>query len=854
VESLRQTAKRGTQQTVDTPTQAYWSIADDQLLTELQATRQGLTTAEARARAARQGPSLKTHAKPHTFALFLGQFKSPIIIILLIAAVLSFFLGDATDGAIILIIVVGSGLLGFFQEHSAANAVERLLTLVQVDSLVLRDGAEVRVPVGAVLPGDIVKLSAGSAIPADCRVLEAKDLHVDEATLTGETFPVAKAPAVLAADTPLAQRSAVLYMGTHVVSGSALAVAVRTGQATEFGQISERLRLRADETEFERGVRRFGYLLSQVTLVMVLIIFGVNVFLHRPALDSFLFALALAVGLTPSLLPAIISVNLAHGARKMAEHDVIVKRLAAIENFGSMNVLCSDKTGTLTEGVVRIHGALNTDGVESERALLHAFINAKFETGFTNPIDQAIISHRTFDLTGTRKLDEVPYDFLRKRLSVLVEKDGRRLMVTKGALHNILEVCTTAESGSGAVVALSELQEAIQQRFTDLSAQGMRVLGLAIRELGDAATITAASETAMTFLGFLAFMDPPKAGIVDTIKELAGLGISLKMITGDNALVAANIGKQVGLAKDRVLTGREMAQMSDEALMQTLGQVDICAEIEPNQKERIILALRKAGNVVGYMGDGINDASALHAADVSISVANAADVAKDAADIVLLKQDLRVLVQGVREGRVTFANTLKYVFAATSANFGNMFSMAGASLFLPFLPLLPKQILLTNLLTDFPQMAIASDGVDAEMVSRPRRWDVRTIRNFMLVFGPISSFFDFLTFGVLLLVLHASPTEFRAGWFVESVISAALVVLVIRTRKPFFRSKPGVALRWATVMVVGLTLLLPYTPVASVLGFAPLPLPFLLLMVLNVALYIGSVEVAKQIFYRGSDR
>jgi Mg2+-importing ATPase len=834
---------------MDKPTQAYWSISGAQVLTELQTSEAGLTSGEAQTRAAKQGPGLESHAKRQVLPLLLAQFKSPIILLLLAAAILSFFLGDVTEGTIILSIVAISGLLGFLQEHSAANAVERLLNLVKVEVKVRRDGAEVKIPVASVVPGDIVNLSAGSALPADCLILTARDLHVDEATLTGETFPVAKEPAVLAADTPLAKRTSVLFMGTHVVSGSALTVAVRTGKETEFGQVSQRLELKPPETEFERGIRRFGYLLSQVTVLMVLVIFGVNVFLHRPPLDSFLFALALAVGMTPQLLPAIISINLAHGARRMAANDVIVKRLAAIENFGSMDILCSDKTGTLTAGVVQLHGALDVAGEESERVLLHAFLNASFETGFANPIDQAIIGHKSFDVTAYRKLDEVPYDFLRKRLSILVAQGGKNLMVTKGALSNILAVCTTAEAKEGAPVALATVKEAVMARFAELSGQGMRVLGVAIRQM-DGTKITPESEVDMTFLGFLVFMDPPKADVAATIKDLGGLGVSLKMITGDNALVAAHIGQQVGLAGGRVLTGGDLSRMSEEALIHLVGKVDIFAEIEPNQKERIILALRKAGNVVGYMGDGINDASALHAADVSISVADAVDVAKDAADIVLLKQDLKVLLQGIREGRVTFANTIKYISTATSANFGNMFSMAGASLFLPFLPLLPMQILLTNLVTDFPQMAIASDSVDEEMVSTPRRWDLRAIRNFMLVFGLISSIFDYLTFGALMLVLRAGPLEFRAGWFVESVVSATLVVLVIRTRRPFFQSRPGRYLRWATVCAVAFTLVLPYTPLARLLGFAPLPLRFMLMMGLIVALYLVTVEVTKRIFYR----
>jgi Mg2+-importing ATPase len=639
-------------------------------------------------------------------------------------------------------------------------------------------------------------------------------------------------------------------MGTHVVSGTARALVVVTGKLTQFGRVSERLKLRPEETEFERGIRRFGYLLLEVTLVLVMMIFAINVYLDRPLLESVLFSLALAVGLTPQLLPAIISINLAQGAKRMAQSKVIVKRLASIENFGSMNVICCDKTGTLTEGTVRLQSALDLDGAPSDRVLLQAYLNSFYETGFANPIDVAIRDHRAFDLTGYAKVDEIPYDFLRKRLSILVAHDGRHLLVTKGALQNVLDACTRAESGADGVVDIAAVRDRIQRQLEAFSEQGLRTLGVAYKDLGATAVVGKADEAGMTFAGFVALFDPPKPGIVATIAALKGLGVALKIITGDNRLVAASVSRQLGLSGTQILAGPELHQLSDAALLQRVAGVDVFAETEPNQKERIILALKKAGNVVGYLGDGINDASALHAADVGISVDSAADVAKEAADIVLLEKDLGVLVQGVREGRTTFANTLKYVFMATSANFGNMFSMAGASLFLPYLPLLPAQVLLTNLMTDFPEMTIATDSVDSEMVDAPRRWDIAAIRRFMTTFGLVSSVFDFLTFGVLLFVLHATKEQFRTGWFLESVISASLIVLVIRTRKPFFRSRPGRYLLLATLATVAVTMALPYTPLGVVFGFSRVPPAFLLLIALIVALYIVAAEVAKAFYYR----
>ena len=829
---------------------AFWSLSATELLQQLQTAKEGLTGKEARQRLARYGSNrLEPAKRSDVLTLLLAQFKSPLILILLFATALSFFLGSPVDAFIILTIVLVSGLLGFWQERSATNAVEKLLAIVRVNAAVLRDGGRKDIPVEEIVPGDIVILSAGDLVPGDGVVQESKDLFVDEAMLTGETFPVEKAVAVLPAETPLAQRTNALWMGTHVVSGSAKALVVGTGKETEFGKVSERLKLRPQETDFERGIRQFGYFLMEVTLVLVVAIFAINVYLARPVLDSFLFSLALAVGLTPQLLPAIISINLAHGAKRMAQAKVIVKRLASIENFGSMNVICSDKTGTLTEGIVRLQSALDAEGTASEKVLLHAYLNAFYETGYANPIDQAIRTHRSFDLSGYSKADEIPYDFLRKRLSILVTHQETHLMVTKGALANVLAVCSAVETPGGAIVDIAAVRDRIQQRFEQFCSQGRRTLGVAYRNVGTASRITKEHEAGMTFLGFLVLFDPPKPNIVETIARLKSLGVSLKIITGDNHLVAGNLSQQMGLSKTKIITGPDLRQLSDGALLRRVQDVDVFAEIEPNQKERIILALRKAGNVVGYMGDGINDASALHAADVGISVEGAVDVAKEAADIVLLEKDLGVLVQGVREGRTTFANTLKYVFMATSANFGNMFSMAGVSLVLPFLPLLPKQILLTNLLTDFPEMTIATDRVDDEMIDYPRRWNIQAIRKFMITFGLVSSVFDYVTFGVLLLVLHASQDQFRTGWFLESVISASLIVLVIRSRKPSFKSRPSKYLLMATLLVVVATLLLPLTPLGKILGLHPLPISFLLLIGVIVIGYIISAEITKRIFY-----
>jgi Mg2+-importing ATPase len=840
---------------MDKELSTFWSLPAEQVLVELGSGPQGLSEDEVRGRKKLYGPnSLRARKRKTTLGLLLGQFKSPIIIILIFAATLSAFLGDLTDATIILTIILFSALLGFWQEHGAANAVEKLLAMVRTTVEVKRGGNKIEVNLEDVVPGDLVLLNAGDIIPADCLILSSSYLYVDESALTGESYPVEKREAVLPPQTVLAARTNSLFMGTHVVSGEAEAVVVNTGRSSEFGKISGRLELRPEETEFERGVKRFGYLLIEVTLSLVIAIFAINVALHRPILDSFLFSLALAVGLTPQLLPAIISVNLSKGSRNMAAEKVIVKRLSSIENFGSMNVLCSDKTGTLTAGRVELQSATGIEGEDSEKVLRHAYLNAAFESGFSNPLDEVIRARGGVDVSGYTKLGEVPYDFIRKRLSVAVSVGGVSSMITKGALDNVLEVCSQAELSEGESVAIAGVRERIKDDYLALSDEGLRVLGVAYRELEDASGIGKDDEKDMTFLGFLSFFDPPKPDIAETIVGLERLGISLKVVTGDNALVAASVSRQVGKKNPVIVTGSDLRDMSEAALLARAPGTDVFAEVEPNQKERVILALKKSGNVVGFMGDGINDAPALHASDVGISVEGAVDVAKEAADIVLLEKDLGVLAGGVREGRTTFANTLKYVFMATSANFGNMFSMAGASLFLSYLPLLPGQVLLTNLMTDFPEMNIATDRVDNEMTERPHRWDIRFIRRFMLVFGGLSSVFDFLTFGVLLLILHSSTNQFRTGWFVESVVSASIIVLVVRTRRPFYRSRPGRALLAATILVVLATLALPFTPLAEVLGFERLPAFFYLYIVGIVLLYAGSAEVVKKLFYTWIDR
>lgn len=828
----------------------FWSGSADELITTLQSKMDGLSSGEAANRSARYGPNrLRPKKRTDSLVLLANQFKSPIIMILIASAILAFLTSDNIDGLIIAIIVATSSGLGFWQERAATNAVQRLLSMITTKVTVLRDGAKTDISMESLVPGDITLLDAGDLVPGDCRLLESRDLFVDEATMTGETFPAEKECGDIAPDTALARRTNSVFMGTHVVSGNGTALVVQTGPATLFGKLEERLREGVPATEFERGIRRFGYLLSEVTMTFVLVIFALNAYLGRPILDSFLFALALAVGIVPQLLPTIISINLAQGAKRMAKSKVIVKLLESIENFGSMSILCSDKTGTITEGKIHLQTAVDVSGQESKDVLLYAYLNARYQSAYTNPIDEGILASVSMDVRQYTKLDEIPYDFVRKRLSVLVAKGDSRLVATKGAVNNILSVCTRVETAQGKIVDIGSYLDAIKQLYTKFSDQGFRTLGVCYGELKGVDRIAKDDEKEMVFSGLLVLTDPPKEGIVETLAQLRELGVSLKVITGDNKLVATTIGRQIGIQDPHVVSGPDIRQMSGEALVRKAADTDIFAEVEPNQKERIVLALRKLGKTVGYMGDGINDAAAIHAADVGISVDGAVDVAKDAAQIVLLEKNLNVLVDGIKAGRKTFANTMKYIFMTTSANFGNIVSMAVASLFLPFLPLLPKQILGLNLLTDLPATTMGTDRVDPELVTRPRRWNLTFLTKFMVVFGLQSSLMDMVTFAMLLFVLKSSDIQFQNTWFLVSAITELVTLLIVRTRRPFFMSRPSGSMVGATLIVLLVTLVLPYTPLGGLFDLLPLSVFYMEVVAVIVFLYAVGLELTKRAFY-----
>lgn len=837
------------QENITTP----WTQNPEEIINIFDSHPDGLSSEEASIRLAKFGlNSLEIHDETGPLKLFLSQLNSPIILIMLFATVISAFLKDWVDSIIILLIVLGSAGLSFSQEFSANNAAKKLRAQISLKANGFRDGKEQSIAAEQLVPGDIVLLSAGSLVPADGVILSAQDFYVNQSVLTGETYPVEKYASPSPANATLAERDNCVFMGTNVRSGSARVIITHTGIHTAFGQVAHHLTSRPPETDFERGLRTFGYFLTEVMVILVLGVFVINIAFQKPPIDSVLFSIALAVGLTPQLLPAILSINLSKGSQIMADNGVIVRRLSAIENLGAMDVLCTDKTGTLTLGIVHLDGAVDIYGNRSDTVLINAYLNAHFETGLNNALDDAITSQIQPDLTNYEKLDEIPYDFVRKRLSIVVrEPSGAILMVTKGALKNVLEVCDSIQDGDNVVAYDPSHQAVIQKRFEEWSAKGFRILGVATKQLTECCEgYTRIDEHHMIFAGFLLFFDPPKPDVMQVITQLETMGEQLKIITGDNKLVALHVAETIGLKVEGVLTGTELAQLSDEALWHIVPKTTLFADVDPNQKEKIIRALQKSGHVVGYMGDGINDAPALHSADVGISVDSAVDVAKEAADFVLLNQDLSVLQKGIELGRSTFANTLKYIFIATSANFGNMFSMAGASLLLPFLPLLPSQILLTNFLSDFPSMNISRDSVDPEQIQKPRRWDIHFLRNFMITFGLLSSVFDYLTFGTLIILLKATPEQFRSGWFLESIVSALFILLVVRTQRPVFKSKPAKQLTIAVLITAMVAIALPYSPVNQLLGFTSLPVTTIMLLLTITGVYILSAEFMKKLFYK----
>ena len=832
----------------------FWDIPLKDLLASLQATPAGLTSIEAKQRLRDHGPnSLASDPRFAALIGFLRFFANPLVLILLAASAISIALHDPLGGTIIIAIVLLSVMVNFYVEFQARHAVEDIRKQVARTAAILRDGHEVELPIEELVPGDIVRLNAGDLAPADARLLNAKDLHVRESALTGESLPVDKAADDLpAGQHSIADASNSVFLGTAVQTGIGTAVIVRTGKDTAFGEIAQRLAMRPPETEFGRGIRHFGLMITRVILLLVLFVLLVNIVLHRPLLESFLFSVALAVGMTPEMMPMIITITLAQGARRMAGKKVLVKQLSAIEDFGSIEILCSDKTGTLTEGEIVLDRHVDVHDQDNEDVLRFIYLNSYFQAGIRSPLDDAILKHDRPAIVEYEKVDEIPFDFNRKRLSVVVRRGAEHLLVTKGEAESVFAICGTVII-DGAPQPFDEARRAqAAETFKKLSADGFRTLGVAVRKIERQDTYTVAVEAEMTLAGFAAFLDPPKEGIVAVLEALKSNGVSVVIMTGDNQYVTQKVAHDVGLPTGRMVTGDQMDTMDDAALAYQAEHGAIFARVSPEQKNRVILGLKARGHVVGYIGDGINDAPSLHNADVGISVMNGVDVAKDAAKIILLDKDLTVLNEGIIEGRRCFANIMKYIIMSTSSNFGNMFSMAAASLFLPFLPMLPTQILLNNFLYDLSQVAVPGDNVDPALLRKPKRWQIGFIRQFMTIIGPISSIYDFLTFGVLLWMFHAAtnPPLFRTGWFVESLATQTLVVFVIRTAGNPFKSRPSWRLLIGVVAVTVAGTALPYTRLGALLGFAPIPLPLLGVISLLAVTYLFLVQAVKTWFYR----
>ena len=834
--------------------EASLDLPIDELLSFLGASRSGLSSQEAERRLGIHGHNVPVKRKRRTAAVkFLVHFRSPLIIILLFAGLVTTVLGETANATIIFAMVFMSVILGFYQESKAEKAADILKEKIRTTATVLRDGARQEAPLSDIVPGDIVYVSAGDMIPADSRIIEARDLFVDQSVLTGESFPAEKSasPSTSRVEA-LTERSDCLFLGTSVVSGTATAIVARTGTSTEYGAIAKRLVGRDPPTEFDRGLRRFGYLIMQVTFLLVIFVFFINALYKRGVLESLLFAVALAVGLTPELLPMIVSINLSKGAISMSKKGVIVRRLTSIQNFGSMDVLCTDKTGTLTENKITLVLHIDMEGNDDEKVLLYSYLNSHYQTGLKSPLDLAILAHKDIDITRYRKIDEVPFDFTRKRVSIVIEYEGERFLTVKGAPEEVLKACSYCELSDRVFDLTSETQRNVDEQYRDLGSQGFRALGVAYKKLReDKPAYSTSDESDLIFLGLVAFIDPPKETAKESLRLLRNTAVDLKILTGDNELVTRKVCEQLGFDIEGVVLGTEIAKLQDDGLAAIVEKANIFARVTPSQKDRIMNALRKDGHVVGFLGDGINDAASIRTADVGISVHNAVDVARESADIILLRSDLTVLQQGVLEGRKTFGNTMKYIMMGTSSNFGNMFSAAAASLFLPFLPMLPQQILLNNLMYDLSELTIPTDNVDQDYIERPRRWDISFVRDFMVFFGPISSIFDFLTFFVMLFVFKANAPLFQTAWFLESLSTQALVIFVIRTRRiPFYKSRPSWSLLFTTLGVVISALVLPFTPLGSIFRFVPPPTSFLILLLVFIAAYLMLAEILKGLFYK----
>lgn len=834
---------------------AWWLAPRGEIESDAGGSAQGLTQSEAEARLRSIGPNrfVDSGRRP-AWLQFLARFRNPLVLLLVAASALSALTGDVTGFLIILAMVLLSVSIDFVQEYRAGRVADRLRQSVALRARVRRDGTVRELPVTEVVPGDVILVAAGDLVPADALVIDGKDCFVQQSLLTGESYPVEKHAGVVPADAGLESAVNALFMGSSVISGSATGLVIRTGNRSAMGGIAGSLARTPPPTAFEIGTRRFGLLIMRLTLLLVLFVLLLNGVLGKPWPEAFLFAIALAVGLTPELLPMVVSVTLAVGALRMSRRRVVVRRLSAIQNLGSMDILCTDKTGTLTEARIRLEKHLAPDGSSSARVLELAYLNSRFETGVKSPLDDAILAHADIDVSRWTKIDEVPFDFERRRVSVLLDDGERRLLVVKGAAEEIVRLCAACE-GAAATDAFDPVEQKRLLAMHDaLADDGYRVLGIACKEVGrDHPHAVVSDESELAFVGFAAFLDPPKTEAAQALRALAASGVAVKIVTGDNERVTQHVCGLLDIEVAGVLTGAEIAVLDDASLRVRAERANLFCRVNPAQKGRVIQALKASGHVVGYLGDGINDAPPLHIADVGLSVDTAVDIAREAADMILLEHDLGVLHEGVLEGRRTYGNIMKYIMMGTSSNFGNMFSMAGASALLPFLPMRPAQILLNNMLYDLSEVPIPTDRVDEAELARPRAWDMDFIRNFMWVVGPVSSLFDFLTFYVLLAWFHADERLFQTGWFIESLATQVLVVFVIRTRGNPLASRPSPWLAVTALVIVAAAAVLPLTPVGTWFGFVAPPPAFYAAVAFMAFAYLLLVEVVKRAFYRRYD-
>ena len=836
----------------------------DKGLSALESGVDGLSTAEAALRLKQYGPNeIAQEKKKNVLVRLLDNVKNPLVILLTVLAAVSFATGDMRATIVIMVMVVLGVVLRFYQEMRADDAAAELKAMVAIKSTVVRDGQEMEVPLHNLVPGDVVRLAAGDMVPGDVRVLSAKDLFLNQAALTGESISVEKIAATVSAEdveNPLDLPN-ICFLGSNVESGSATAVVIHTGDRTYLGALAASIVGEREMTSFDLGVNKFTWLMIRFIGVMVPAVFVINGLSRHDWVEAFLFALAVAVGLTPEMLPMIVTVNLSKGAIAMAVKKVIVKRLNSIQNIGAMDVLCTDKTGTITEGRIVLEKHMDVNGLDSERVLQYGYLNSYFHTGLKNLMDEAILDygHLEEDLkvkTAYRKIDEIPFDFNRRRMSVILEdQQNQHILICKGAVEEITNLSTTVEIEGKALSVQPDYAAQRKQLVNELNAKGFRVVAIAYKVMpagdSDEPHYEVSDEKDLTLLGYLAFLDPPKESAREALKRLRDLKVEVKILTGDNDVVTTYICGKVGMPVEHILLGSQIEAMSESQLSAAAAATRIFAKLAPAQKERIVRTLQKNGSVVGFMGDGINDAPALKAADVGISVNSAVDIAKESSDIILLENDLLVLEQGVREGRRVFGNILKYIKMAASSNFGNMFSVVGASAFLPFLPMLPVQVLINNLLYDFSQVPIPTDEVDAEWLVKPRKWEIGNLRRFILFIGPISSIFDYATFFIMLYVFNCwnNPALFHTGWFVESLFTQTLIIHIIRTNKiPFLQSWASRPLILGSLVIVTVGAWLTVSPLSDMLGFVALPTMFWLLLAIMLACYIALTQLVKNWF------